>query len=109
MALFVDIDDTLVLWNTPDEGSEWKVNQELLDGIIQYRKNNRHEKIIIWSGAGEDYARLWTRKLDLERYDIINLMKIKPILLTWVKEGDIVIDDEMETYRTHGPFDWPEK
>ena len=105
--LFVDIDDTLILWdgNTYD----YKVNDNLVQGIIDFRQKNRGSKIIIWSGGGKDYAQLWTRKLDLDRYDIINLMKIEQVVLQWVKEGDIIIDDEMEKYRTHGPFDWPDE
>ncbi len=74
--LFVDCDDTLVLW-LDDEGDvadgpnpygngheHWKPNEELVIALENWRM--RHptiDEIILWSGGGTDWARSWLRRI----------------------------------------------
>ena len=111
VRLFVDVDDTLVLYDldAPNPygiyyGTPYTINEPLLEGIKQFQLDNPNELIVIWSGGGKEYARMWGEdKLGLE--GMIYLLKDKDSF--WlVNPGDIVIDDQPLKIRTHTPHEW---
>lgn len=64
--LFIDIDDTLILYPSSDEdtnplgierGLEFLLNQPLVDAINRWLGKNRRGIVVLWSGGGEAYAR----------------------------------------------------
>lgn len=67
-VLFLDVDDTLVLWcDGKCEHSDhpfgwdaegWMPNQDLIELAKSWKGN-----IIVWSGGGKDYAEMWGRRL----------------------------------------------
>lgn len=66
MTLYVDCDDTLVLWDTPTvsgHGTRWQPNTPLVAAIRRWRDANPDEPLVIWSGGGADYADLWHRRI----------------------------------------------
>jgi hypothetical protein len=114
MALFVDVDDTLILWQMALAskkvdgeyfGDRFLVNTKLLDGIIEYSKTCPDEQIVVWSGGGKDYAQHWITYLGLT--DIaLPMPKIKATFSN-VGPNDTVIDDSPISCRTHTPYEWP--
>lgn len=74
MRLFVDCDDTLVLWTDASGAVEddrghpygagakgWKPNEALIDCIT--RRRAEFETVIVWSGGGAEYAGKWLERL----------------------------------------------
>ena len=67
MRLFVDCDDTLVIWQNPHVnqdsnvwmGESWKPNDDLIFSINFALNLNPDIQLIIWSGGGVDYASRW--------------------------------------------------
>ena len=61
MKLFVDVDDTLILytqnhtWNLEDTVS-YTVNVPLIDALEKWQKIYPDEYLIIWSGTGTEWA-----------------------------------------------------
>lgn len=74
-----DVDDTLVLWNTPDgmESDEIKIDN---NGIISYRVPNKYNinllkkfyesghVVIVWSASGVRWSKAVVKSLGLEKY-----------------------------------------
>ncbi len=115
MKLFVDVDDTLVLYDmeAPNpygvyEGTPYTVNERLIEGLRKFRKEHPQDSIFIWSGGGAQYAEMWAAKLNLEGVVDWWLTKDKTII-DLIEPGDIVIDDMDVKWRTHTPFNWPEE
>ncbi len=117
MILFVDVDDTLVLWQKAVDVQQldgfymetpWVANERLIAGIKAYREANPWELIIIWSGGGKEYAEMWARRLGLDHLST-GMLKDKTAY-DFIHDGDIVIDDEdLGGHRTHKPDEWPEE
>lgn len=75
--LWVDCDDTLVRWlgedgqalegqNPYGGGSErWEANAELVEAIRAWMRANEADdpRLIVWSGGGYDYARVWADRI----------------------------------------------
>ena len=71
--LFIDCDDTLVLWLGEDgEGDggpnpygggkeKWEPNRALIAAIESSREE--YEEVVVWTGGGSDYARVWRDRL----------------------------------------------
>lgn len=111
MRLFIDIDDTLVIWEDEMQGDihvrqRWHFNTELLEAITEYiRKTSQVSSIYIWSGGGLDYATSWKERISddpgywipqwdnsvIHKTPIITLSKDPSILPS---EEDLCIDDE---------------
>lgn len=117
MILFVDVDDTLVIWqkaiNAPQPDgfymeTPWAANERLIVGVKAFHEANPRMLIVIWSGGGKEYAEMWARRLDLNHLSI-GMLKDK-MAYELISEGDIVIDDEdLGGHRTHKPDEWPEE
>lgn len=113
--LFVDVDDTLVLYNKvgPNPlglymGTPYSFNTRLVDGIREFHRENPASLIVIWSGGGKDYASMWAFSLGLSAF-ITPMTKDIESIKVMVREGDVVIDDEPVPGRTHSPTEWPEE
>lgn len=96
--LFLDCDDTLVLWPVHAtgvgqlySGDEWLPNEALIDRVRAFHAQNPDWTIVVWSGGGIDYAAMWGRRL-LEGVRYIVLPKLVGI----PDEGDVVVDDVPE-------------
>ena len=111
--LFVDCDDTLVLYQNDNDinpygyylEDPWNPNVELIDAIADHYLS---VQLYIWSGGGQEYAAMWARSLFSPRMnrELVTLSKGRDTIEI-VREGDIVIDDM--NIRTRGtlytPFD----
>ncbi len=103
MRLFVDCDDTLVLWFNGDEQTEgvllpgpnpygagadrWKPNVALMDALDAWRRANPEGELILWTGGGLDYAQLWQRRVYRQADDAISKDTRIPF------SSDLCIDD----------------
>ncbi len=114
VKLFVDCDDTLVLYQdglvSPHPfgfymDTPFEVNQRLIKGILKFREDDPWAVIIIWSGGGKEYAEMWVRRLGLDHL-AVGMCKDK-MAYDLIQLGDIVVDDDPGVPRTHGPHEWP--
>ena len=107
-TLFVDCDDTLVVWHDSDIkkkgsfnefiSSDWHFNENIVKVIETWAAS---DGVVIWSGGGVDYAALWRNRF--ERHIGRNteiFASTKEVRLPLL--GDIVIDDM--PIRTCGDF-----
>jgi hypothetical protein len=65
MKIAFDVDDTLII---PPEGQDWDSGRDIpnYDTIAIYNWFQKQgHYMIIWSGGGEDYARMWGDKFGL--------------------------------------------
>lgn len=113
--LFVDVDDTLVLYENDNLqnsygvfwGVAWRPNEVLIKGMRDYRRDNPNALIIMWSGGGREYAKMFAGMLHIE--DIVDAYYIKDDTTAHlVTKNSIVVDDMDMMGRTHRPFEWPE-
>lgn len=113
-TVFVDVDDTLVLYKGGSthpygviNGEAYEPNTDLIE-----RLKNFTGRIIVWSGGGKDYARQVARLLLLPE-GIRCQAGSKFEDFNQIKPGDIVVDDQSEYYigmrelgvRIYGPRD----
>jgi len=100
MRLFVDVDDTLILWDdsarqmNQDQslwmGDKYKVNIELIGVINNFASKNPLVPIYVWSGGGRNYARHWA---DLYLDNVYDIALAKDTTLP--NKEDICIDDQI--------------
>lgn len=116
VKLFVDCDDTLVFYQDGSTsphpygtymGTPFVVNAQLVEGIREFRRDDPWAVIVIWSGGGKEYAEMWARRLELDHL-AIGMCKDK-VAYDLIQPGDIVVDDDPDVPRTHGPYEWPER
>jgi hypothetical protein len=90
MRIFVDVDDTLIILGKETDLDEF--NQPLIDALIRAEP----EQILVWSGGGRDYARLWANRLEQHTEGRIRipwaLVKDKTTFHN-VRPDDVCIDD----------------
>ena len=99
--LFIDCDDTLVLYDTGGEihpygwilEEAYRVNTPLVDFIHRFRDKYPGALIVIWSGGGSSYARTITRALGLEELEVVPMLKDQTTF-GMVREDDLVVDDQ---------------
>ena len=99
--LFVDCDDTLVLfegdgphpYGAYDE--EGTPNRPLIDRVNAFEGH-----VVVWSGGGSEYARFIGERY-LSREFLALAKDVDGLAL--VRPGDIVVDDQPISARTHGP------
>ena len=94
-TLFVDIDDTLVLYEHcgPNPygvylGIPYTINEPLVAGIRQFADIGF---VIVWSGGGRDYVIEWLKKLGLD--DTAFAMTKDNSTLHLKKSNSIVVKD----------------
>jgi hypothetical protein len=106
MRLFVDCDDTLVLWlndGKPTSGplvpegphpygagaDRWLPNEALLVAVRAHMASSPDDHLIIWTGGGEAYARTWAGRLfpQGDYYAAISKDTRLPL------PGDLCVDD----------------
>ena len=99
--LFVDIDDTLVLYDTDGEinpygflkDETYRANAPLVDFIHRFRERYPEALIVIWSGGGSRYAHTVSRALGLEELEVVPMLKDQTTF-GMVREKDLVVDDQ---------------
>ena len=64
MIVAFDVDDKLLTHKVGERGYNDTPNYEILNIYKWFEKNG--DRIIVWSGGGEDYARMWCDKLGLK-------------------------------------------
>lgn len=123
-GLFVDCDDTLILYDSalctgPDNdcsvhahpygflrGESYTINEPLVASIKAYVYDNPCALTVIWSGGGARYARA-IADVVLSGVDVMTLIKNKTSFHL-VRPGDIVVDDmdvEVAT-KVYRPSEW---
>lgn len=94
--IYVDVDGTLINEITLSMGGEITTEDEIDDQVVAGIKwiHNTYpgHRIIVWSGGGEDYARVWRDRCGL---DFAEYMAKEPGL---VNRNDIVVDDMAESF-----------
>ena len=50
-TLYIDVDDTLVVWTA--DGESWIANKAVIEFAKQWKGD-----IVVWSGGGLDYAQM---------------------------------------------------
>lgn len=60
ITIAFDVDGTLI-------DHEGHVNRRIVDLLITL-SSFKNTQILVWSGGGKDYAEMWVRKLDIEKY-----------------------------------------
>lgn len=71
--LFVDCDDTLVIWDKAAEhkdaagglyhGDKWQPNVLVVDAVARWKHAHMDGTVVVWSGGGVEYAGMWGRRL----------------------------------------------
>ncbi|KKL50258.1 hypothetical protein LCGC14_2307270 [marine sediment metagenome] len=122
MRLFVDVDDTIVLYKPESENvsgqgnrhpyglmsddSLYVFNESLLKFIVAFREKYPESLIIIWSGGGKRYAQRVAEQAGIGHLDLTYLDKDMGTF-PLVAEDDIVVDDqELAVAATVSPPDF---
>ncbi len=113
--LFIDVDDTLVLYINNKEmnpygfwqNDTYEPNFELIEAIKEYSEKYPDALIVIWSGGGKDYANSAMRHFFPNSH-------FTPMMKGWdefplIRDGDIVVDDFADslgnhTFEVHDPI-----
>ena len=100
--LFVDCDDTLVLWHytevkpgifsiqQDEAGDTYHMNDELISSIPCWLSLHPEYQLVVWSGGGLEYAAGWARKV-FGRSGIPYI--VLPKNMGTPENHDILIDD----------------
>ena len=93
--LFIDVDDTLVLWHNPIlTDDDWDANETLIKFVREWKLFHRAGEVIVWSLGGADYAAMWKHRLLPEA----DRSEAKYPIIPQV--GDLFIDDDpLGSYR----------
>lgn len=88
--LFVDVDDTLIKWESSggELADTWKVNANVVGYVCNWLDKHPEGCLYIWSSGGRDYARTWAERV-FPGWDCRYMAKmpIKP------EPGDTFLDD----------------
>ncbi len=115
--LFVDCDDTLILYDTTEDdgghspygflrGQPYRVNDELVGSIRAWADDNPCSLVVVWSGGGDKYARV-IADLVLPGLHVSAMIKDMSTF-DLVRAGDVVVDDQglNVAARVFGPGEW---
>jgi len=114
MRLFVDCDDTLILYNSEGEvhpygfvrDTPYHVNESLVAFIKAFYAKYPEALITIWSGGGDQYATQVAKEVGLDEIDALCIIKDRTTF-PLVAEDDIVVDDqELKVAATVTPPDF---
>lgn len=102
MRLFVDCDDTLILYDSAGEihpygfikDEPYRVNEPLVAFIRAFREKHPDGFIVIWSGGGGDYAEQVAKEVGLAEVGAFYLTKDEDTFFLVRGEDDIVVDDQ---------------
>ena len=97
--IYIDVDDTLVLYRNDQPvqpsgvlmGPGFLVNHELIDQALLHRKAN--EPVVVWSGGGASYAHAVVAYY-IPRLDCCVFHMKDQTTLAWITQGDTVVDDD---------------
>lgn len=94
--LFVDCDDTLILWERRSGfveviTGEYKINTDLIGQVLNFLKHNPDFELVVWSHGGVDYAGDWA----LQCFGGLVKYTIEPKEPGIAAIGDMVIDDDL--------------
>jgi len=105
--LFVDVDDTLVIYENLGrdfnaygvlEGEKWRINVPLYNSIIRFLDEHPKELVVIWSGGGGWYAEKVSKQIFSETaIEKLTFMDKFGKNFALVRKGDIVVDDMAAT------------
>lgn len=105
MKLFVDCDDTLILWKgDPDPVSglypanAYDPNTKLISAIKKWWRLHDFDSIVVWSGGGEAYASRWAMKFLIWQEKGMMVKGYQFAIskdITLPTEEDICIDDQV--------------
>jgi hydroxymethylpyrimidine pyrophosphatase-like HAD family hydrolase len=70
-TLFVDVDDTLVIW----EGESYRPHKKHVELIKRFHKRN--QPVVVWSAGGWEWAERIVKELGLEPY--VTAIMSKPV------------------------------
>jgi len=113
VRLFVDVDDTLVLYNQKGVnpygaicGTPYIVNEPLVAFIHWWAKEHPDALVVIWSGGGRAYAQNVAARAGCSDVGAAYLCKDRDTLAL-VDKDDIVFDDQpiKVAARVWGPYD----
>lgn len=101
MRLFVDCDDTLILFDSEGPhpfgatayNEPFHFNEPLIAFIRRFRQRNFDDLIIIWSGGGRKYAQTVAEMVGLDDIGAGYLIKDRTTF-DLVRKQDIVVDDQ---------------
>ena len=96
--LFIDVDDTLVIWDYSDPGlsDQYRPNAVVIQFARRWKQFHHDGKIIVWSLGGFDYAGEWKQKLLPFADDHLGKgPKMR------IEEGDMFIDDDPLPWYRH--------
>ncbi len=115
MVVFIDVDNTLIIYRTGSIHPYWSIaGKPFQPNIKLIEKLERFEgDIVVWSGKGREYARRIAKIVLPEtlRYQVDSKLSG----FHQIKPGDIVVDDQKEYFTSmkehgvyiFGPFeDW---
>ena len=111
MRIFIDIDDTLILWDSPgihpyggkNLGDESEVNESLVTHARRHAEEGH--QLIFWSGGGKDYAEEMVTWLIPDLAENAIFLTKNKTAFPLVQPDDIVVDDQPITVRTHTPLE----
>lgn len=113
--LFVDCDDTLVLWldgdGTPLGGQnpygggsdKYELNQALIDAVVDFMDTHREYELVVWSGGGAQYAKGWADRCfpfkdllndDTDRRNWLQRAHVRTKDINLPQASDICVDDQ---------------
>ncbi len=99
LKLFVDSDDTLVLWNDSEAiQNGYELNGALFEYIFNWREVNPDGVVILWSGGGDVYADTWHNRLDPDG-EIFDFCLGK---FRMIPDGCDIFVDDMPDWLWHG-------
>jgi len=101
MRLFVDCDDTLILYDSEGEvhpygfvrDEPYRINDTLVAFVKAFYAKYPNALITIWSGGGDQYAAQVAKEVGLGEIDALCIIKDRTTF-SLVGEDDIVVDDQ---------------
>ena len=93
--LYIDCDDTLVLWHdATDDERGYDLNAPLIADINCFLDHHKDYDLWVWSGGGAKYALRWA----IECFGETGEWKATAKDLKAVHPGDIVVDDMISEF-----------